>query len=344
MVLVASQPESPRNRFTALYWIVSLGLAVGLLYYSLRGVDWRAVGTILATARLPWVGLTILVGTTATFVRSLRWRLLLTAEAPVSPTTAFWATNIGYFGNNYLPARAGEFMRTYMVSAGSTLSKAYILTTALAERVSDGIALICIAAVVLLTIRNRPGWLAHASRPFAILGLLGVVCIVVLPRLEPFWRTILGKLPLPEGLRSKLEGILGQILLGLRSFHDAGRLSRFILLTATIWCLDASTTMITARALGMNVSLPVAFLLNAGLGLGSALPATPGYVGIYQFVAISILVPFGFSRTQALAYILFVQAIQYVGTAAWGLFALSYYRSLRTRVSASLAVPDRTPA
>ena len=39
------------------------------------------------------------------------------------------------------------------------------------------------------------------------------------------------------------------------------------------------------------------------MGLASALPSTPGYVGIYQFVAVSVLTPFGFSRTDAIAYI-----------------------------------------
>jgi uncharacterized membrane protein YbhN (UPF0104 family) len=56
----------------------------------------------------------------------------------------------------------------------------------------------------------------------------------------------------------------------------------------------------------------MAFLLTAGLALGSALPSTPGYVGIYQFVAISILTPFGLSRTAAIAYILLFQALNYV--------------------------------
>ena len=47
--------------------------------------------------------------------------------------------------------------------------------------------------------------------------------------------------------------------------------------------IDATGTVVCV--LGLVIPFPVAFLLNAGLGLGSALPSTPGYVGIYQFVA-----------------------------------------------------------
>ena len=57
--------------------------------------------------------------------------------------------------------------------------------------------------------------------------------------------------------------------------------------------------------------------------VAGALPSTPGYVGIYQFVAVSVLSPFGFSRTDAIAYILFYQAVSYLVVLTWGLIALA---------------------
>ena len=70
----------------------------------------------------------------------------------------------------------------------------------------------------------------------------------------------------------------------------------------------------------------MAFLLIAGLGLGSALPSTPGYVGIYQFVTVTILTPFGFSRTDAIAYILVAQALGYAVIGFWGSLGFWRYR------------------
>jgi uncharacterized membrane protein YbhN (UPF0104 family) len=116
------------------------------------------------------------------------------------------------------------------------------------------------------------------------------------------------------------------VLQGVRSFHDVGRLCRFLALTAVIWCLDGMTTVLCAHSIGLSINLPLAFLLVAGLGLGSALPSTPGYVGIYQFVAVSVLTPFGFSRTDAIAYILFYQAVSYLVVLTWGLIALGQQR------------------
>ena len=72
----------------------------------------------------------------------------------------------------------------------------------------------------------------------------------------------------------------------MRAFHDWKRLAGFVALTIVIWLSDAAGTMAGAHALGLEIRFPVALLLLTALGLGSALPSTPGYVGIYQFVAV----------------------------------------------------------
>ena len=304
-----------------LYWSVSLLLAGVLLYWSLRGIEWSHVATTLRGAKLSLLSVCAGLISVALFLRAYRWRVLLLAEGDVRVSQAFWATAAGYFGNNFLPARAGEVVRTLMVSAQAGLSKTYVLTTALAERMVDAITLVVISATVLLALPQKPGWLADASRPFAILGFGGVLAIALFPRLEPFCVRLMRSLPIAESWKDKLEYLLVQILSGIRSFHDAKRLFSFLALTAVIWCSDAICTVFCARSLGLTISLPVAFLLITGLGLGSALPSTPGYVGVYQFIAVSVLVPFGYTKDESIAYILLYQALSYAVIGVWGLTA-----------------------
>jgi uncharacterized protein (TIRG00374 family) len=321
--------ERPRSRLKAtLFWIIALLLAVVLLRYSLRGIDWKRVGALLIGAQWRYVALTMLISTIALTLRALRWRLLLCAGGNVPVRTAFWATAAGYFGNGFLPARAGELIRSLMISSRTQLSKAYVLTTALSERVSDAIALVVISATVLTILPSKPGWLADASKPFAAAAFISVLAIAMLPRLEPIAERIIARMPLSAPIQKKLIHLLESCLQGLRSFHDLGRLSGFLALTAVIWTLDAVGTVIGAKALGFSMPLTVAFLLIAGLGLASAVPSTPGYVGVYQFVAVSVLAPFGFSRTNAIAYILFAQALLYVLIGFWGALGLLQYRRL----------------
>jgi len=304
--------------------LFAIALAAVLLYFSLRGIEWGRVGHILAHANIPFVLLCCGIFSLALFLRAFRWRILLQAEGEVSIPAAFWATSAGYFGNNFLPARAGEVVRSLMISASSNLSKAFVLTTALCERLADAIALVTISALVLLTIPFRPAWLP--AKLFAVAGACGIVALAILPYLDRASKALLKALPLPHSICERLQHLVEHILRGIRSFHHAGRLGGFLSLTCVIWCLDALTTILGAKALGIGITVPVAFLLVAGLGLGSALPSTPGYVGIYQFVAVNVLTPFGIGRTDAIAYILFFQALIYVCIGVWGLIALIKFK------------------
>src|SRR5450755_924246 len=110
-----ARPSILRSR--ALHLAVGAIFAGVLLYYSLRGIDWSQVWVTLSHAEMKYILAWLAIVTLSLFLRAIRWRVLLTAEGPVKVSTAFWATAAGYFGNNFLPARAGELVRTLMISA-----------------------------------------------------------------------------------------------------------------------------------------------------------------------------------------------------------------------------------
>ena len=83
---------------------VALILAVVLLVLAFRDVNWSAMLGRLSRGNFVVLALAALMVTTSYSIRAFRWRILLTAERPVSPITTFWATNVGYLGNDFLPA------------------------------------------------------------------------------------------------------------------------------------------------------------------------------------------------------------------------------------------------
>ena len=307
-------------------WILSFLVSGVLLYYSLRGVNWAAVWRTIAAAK--WGYLVAGAGITSGsyFLRAVRWRVLLNAEGCFGIATVFWANMAGYLGNNFLPARAGEVLRSVLISNRSKLSKTYVLTTALSERLMDVIALVLGASLVLLTVSPKPRWMEDLSRTMAIVAGIGAVVMMVLPHTGTLLERILLAIPMPGSLRKRLLHLTEQILLGMRAFHDWGRFASFVFLTLVIWGADSTGAIVGARALDLHFSFGVALLLLTGMGLGSALPSTPGYVGVYQFVAVTILMPFGVSRDSALAYILVVQVSGYLVVALYGLPGLYLLR------------------
>jgi glycosyltransferase 2 family protein len=309
---------SERKPSHIIHWILALSLAAALLWWTLRGVDWHRVAGLLSRARWTLVALACTFSSLACFFRSLRWRLLLSARHRLGAATVFWATMAGYLSNNLLPARAGEFIRSVIISRRSTLSKTYVLTTALTERLTDTIVLVVASRLLLTGIQQKPAWLDGASITACVLGLLGLAVVLLVRFSHGTIRRALSGFPLPLHLGDRLKGLLEQVVLGFSALDDTGRLARFCGLTALIWVADAAGSMIMARALGLTLSFSVAVLLLTALGLGSALPSTPGYIGVYQYVAITVLVPFAFTRDEALAYILLAQAAGYVVITFWG--------------------------
>ncbi len=324
---------SPRLRRAIWSWIVPTLLAALLLYYSLRGVQWGRVWTTIAGAHWQWLAAAGLITCLSSFLRSLRWRVLLSAAQYFDVLTVFWATMAGYLGNQFLPARAGELIRTFIISSRSSLSRTYVLTTALSERMMDAIALVLWSSVVLLGVHPKPAWLEQLSRTLAVAAGAGLLAVIIIPHTGNLCESVIRRLPLPARVHDKLVHFTHQILMGLKSFHDVRRFLTFAAYTVVIWSLDCSATVAAAHGLDLEIGFSVAALLICGMGLGSALPSTPGYVGIYQFVAVSVLTPFGVSKDGALALILMLQALAYVVVVGFGLPGLYRFKGWRSAVA-----------
>ena len=309
-------PSKPSYR--GWYLALTVILAATLLVLAIRGVSWQEMLQTLRQAEPKYLALIIGVGSLSIFIRGMRWGVLISAENKVNPFTMFWATSVGYVGNTFLPARAGEVIRSVMLGARTGIAKSYILATAITERIFDVVTLVLIGVVVVPGIGSLPDWLPQAMRVMGILGVAAIVFLLLLPRMRGLATRLVSKLPLPEKWRSKIDHLLHDFLLGAEAFIHPGRAAGFLGLTVLVWLLDATGAVLMSRALNLHFTYPQAFLLLVAMGLSSAIPSTPGYVGIYQFVAVTLLPLYGATRSEALTYILALQASTVLTILVWG--------------------------
>jgi uncharacterized protein (TIRG00374 family) len=302
--------------------VFSIALSAVLLFLAFRGVDWHSVAQIVAHARWNLLFVALLISPILPFLRSLRWRVLLNAQGQVGIATAFWANSAGYLGNSFLPGRAGELIRTLMISKRSNLTASYVLTTALAERASDLLFLITASSLALASLPGKPEWLTRASHTMTVVGVLALIALALIPKTERLINWVMLKLPVSDTIRVKLLTIAEQVRLGVKSLHHPARLMQFLLLTILIWTGDVLSAMLIAYILHLSLTFAQGLLLVTALGLSSAIPSAPGYVGVFQYVAVTVLIPFGFTRSDALSYILMLQALGYVVTSILGLLAV----------------------
>lgn len=298
-----------KSRITLALAIV---LAAVLLYFSFRGINLAELGETLRHAKIGPLSAAILLSSFALWLRSVRWRVLLNSNADIPVSTVFWANSLGYLGNNVLPARMGEFMRVEALKRQHELSRSYLLATALIERVMDAGVLVLFTSAALLSIPGLPDWLHKASKTFSILSGVGILTLFLLPHAQSSVEQLMVKIP-------KSSGIAMRFLDGLRSLHSWWRSSQFLFLTLVIWPLDSYTGVLVAQSIGLDLQFQTSLVVLAALGLSSAVPSTPGYVGVFQFVAVNVMKPFGIPDASAIAWILLYQAINYVSQGVFGM-------------------------
>lgn len=314
-------PSLPKRKHA---WTVlaTLLLAAVLLYFAVRNVNWAETIGILSSGKVFGLTAALFFFSISCVVRALRWRVLLGAQKRISALTVFWAMMTGYLGNSWLPARAGEVIRSVFVGERGGISKSFSLATALTERLADAVILVSASAIALLTLPSLPEQMLQAMRVMAVVGFVGAVVVFIAPRMSRFLESVLLRAPLPHGLREKLINATNSFLDGARALQHPTRLAQFLFFSAVLWSIDTLVGYTVAKALGLTLNPAQVFVLLAALGIASAVPSTPGYVGVYQFVAVKVLVPFGLTDSQALAFIVAFQAIMYIGITFWGLLGL----------------------
>jgi uncharacterized protein (TIRG00374 family) len=296
------------------------------LYLALRGLNWASFVSTLRNASYGYLPLIFIWGSTGSWIRALRWHLLLTAEKNIPSKNVFWANMAGYLGNTVLPARAGEFVRALYLGRENNISTAFSLATGFVERIVDLIALIILGSVSLsiAEILSKP--LQDALKIVSTIAMIGFIATLVLPYLTKRLSHVILILPvLNTSAKEKITVLLEHFLSGIEALYYPKRAAAFVLFTSLIWLMDGIGILFLAHTLHMQFTITQAFLLLASLGLSSAIPSTPGYIGIYQYVAVIVLQPFGVSNASALAFIIFLQVLNILIIAFWG--GLAIWRS-----------------
>ena len=221
-----------------LLWI-SVAIAIFFLYVALHDLDWQAFFAALKRTHyinLPFIFFSI---SSNYFLRSLRWRVLLTQKKHLPAADIFLANMAGYLGNNILPARSGELIRAAYVSKQNNINASFALAAGLTERLVDVIALFIIGSVALSFAGLLTGPLQTALQAAASVGIIGLLVVFLLPHLENILVKIISLLPfLKENYKFSLTKFLLAFTKGLQSLHNGKRASIFILLTAIIWLID----------------------------------------------------------------------------------------------------------
>jgi uncharacterized membrane protein YbhN (UPF0104 family) len=290
---------------------IAVGAAVSLacLWLAFRGLALAEVGKALAGARYWLLAPALALYLAGVGVRAVRRRRLLLPVADVPSGRLFPIVVIGYMANDVLPARLGEVVRCYILRRREGVPTSTGLGTVLLERVLDGITMLAFMALALPLLPFSAALYRLLAGGAAVFG--GAVVVLVLLAARPGLAARVAEATtrfLPAGPRERLGGVALSFFGGQAALGGAGATLRIFALSCAAWLIEAGVYYLLMFAFPMAPSLPLALLTVAVVSLGTVLPSSPGFVGVYDFLGRSVLGQFGVPAAEALAYVLVVHA------------------------------------
>lgn len=292
---------------------VGIALSAILLWWALRGVSIARVLEVIGSGN-PWeFAIATLLATLIFPLRARRWRTILDPIFPRLPFGALWrSTAIGMMVNNVVPARAGEVARAYVLTRETPVPFSTSIASLAVDRVFDAIVLLLLAFLALLDPAFPHGarvggmsverW-AIGGTSLVLVLVIGLYALVFFPAqlirlFELFARR------LSPRIEERGSAALATFAAGLSVLRSPGHFVAVLFWTVLHWLCNALGWWISMRAIGIDVPFSATLLLQALVALGVAVPAAPGFFGVFETVSRIGLTIYGVAPDRATSWAL----------------------------------------
>jgi uncharacterized protein (TIRG00374 family) len=295
-------------------YLFSAVLAIGLLYWVLKDIDFNTLLDNFKNANYLWVLAAGMASLLAHWSRGYRWKLML---QPLGYNPSAYHTTIavliGYLINLVLP-RAGELARSASLAKTEGVPFEKSFGAVIAERVVDVFVLLLIMVVNLILEFDR-----ISSLFFEIMGdkvknpsnliILAVVGLLGLGLVYLFYNRFKEQI-LNNKIVIKIKDILTGLWGGFTSISKLKNPMAFLFHTCLIWFLYYFMTYALCNSLSQTSNLSaVASLTILVMGsIGMAAP-TIGGIGSYHFLVGKIVTLYGLSSQDGITLATFLHSM-----------------------------------
>lgn len=300
-------------------------LSAFFLWLALRKVEWERLPPILTTVD-PWFTALFLGNLTLEHLtRAWRWQLIL-KDRGVPFGSMYCGLLLGFFFNNVLPARAGEFIRAAYLGRKGIIPSSEAFGSIVLERMADGIAVVTllVASLALFPLSPAIRQAGYSAMIFYLVVLAGILVL----QFRKDWIVgmtgfILGFLP--ERYRERGVSVQESFIKGLDLVRDPARFLLVAAVSLLAWGLSTLSYFLCFKVFHITLGFDAAILLIAVLSLGAMIPSSPGMIGIFEYCCMLILADFfGLSKELAASYGLFVHFLGYLYVLVIGIVILTW--------------------
>lgn len=308
--------------FNKYKYYLGAAVSLALLYLAVKDIDLDKFLYYFSFENIDILFYVLFVNLVLRIIISLRWNKLVDIIPGNNFLTTFNFTNIGYFANNFLPARLGDIIKSYLLAKKRNYSKTQVLTSAIIERIFDlmGLSFLFIIAVLRYDI---PENILRGGYVFiGVLIILTITLLLMLKKSEYLDSKLenLNKYKVINTIRQKIRSVFFYI----RKYLNVKDLAYLVLTTSLIWFLYVFAGFIIIERLNSSLSWDASMLSLIFLGVSFILPSTPGNVGVHQFACVLAFGILGMDKTQAVAFSFYYQIPVIVISVILGFFSIYY--------------------
>lgn len=288
-----SSPQAPGERkssYQTFLLVLAFVLSAASLYYVLDDFEPEKLWGEIRAMHWGWVGAAILFDILVYFLQGWRWSLLLRPVANIPYARSIRSIYVGLFANEILPLRTGEVIRCYLQARWSKLPFTVTLSSALIERIFDGLWL-CICLLVTTYFVELPELYLTLGKMLGVLVALG--CALLAAAMFAKQRTY-------QALQNRRW--LSKLSVLLEDLYIIGH-SPYLYLSAAAslpyLLLQVLPIYALSQGYGIDISIGQGFALMVILRLVAVVPQAPGNLGTFQAAAVFGLVLFGVDSSLA---------------------------------------------
>lgn len=345
-----------------LKFIILFLVAVLIIWFFGRNLDWKLVSKSLGQANPWYLGLSVVIICIGYLLRAVRWQVLLEPITPSSLKELFATTTVGYAAIFFI-GRAGEIVRPmWLPMRDRRVRPSAALVTLGLERIFDMASLICFFAFNLLFFtpqvgREREfefieivGWLLLAG---AVAGFAALIIYQrISDRVIAWFDRFTTRTWIPDRLQKIFISVLRQLSSALAILRDWRQTFWVSFWTFLLWLAIALPTWFVLLAFNLPISFSDSLFIMGFAAVSSVAPTPGGAAGAFHTAtAASLLFLKNDIRTEDAAAVSIAMHLVYFAPAVFfGLYyffhgdiSIERFRSLMSSENAEREIESDSP-
>ena len=311
-----------RNSITS---IIPILISISCLYvFYIKVDDFSNFFNEIKNANYFYIIFATLLLFVTVWLRSIRWKNLLDSDSKIY--ILFKIQMIGYFSNNVLPFRAGELLRSFLVSDKGKISKSYALGTIIMERFLDMLMLLLMPIIcIFISPISDIGSFSIYYLFFIVLAIIGIFLFFFIIISKGFIKV------------KMIKPFLDKFILTYKNL----RFNQFLYLSlygAIIWFIYWINVVLIFKAFNISAELYQSLLVLIVASIINSVPSLPGAIGTFHLGVELILRTFNIANDELSIYpfVTVLHLYGYISLTVAGLYYFIIDKNIGFRFFSSL--------